>query len=129
MSFGFSLSDLAIAISILDDVYDRYKKSHRDYREFSREVDQVRENLEWAQEICQDTHWSTVQQKRIEGVTSDLAALVEDLSTFLKTYESLENGSGRTRDRLRYPLRKVEKFREHIMRSNVALSVSLNLIR
>ncbi|MCJ1465656.1 hypothetical protein MMC07_004275 [Pseudocyphellaria aurata] len=129
MSFGISPTDIATAISIVHKVYKTYKKSPDDYKLFSWEVEQVQETYKLAQEMCQDTHWSKGQQERFKSITSHLAALSQDLSTFVRKYGSLENGKGRRWDRVRYSLEEVENFRKQIMRSNFALLSFLNLIR
>lgn len=128
MSLGFSVSDIASAVSIIKHVYDTYSQSPKDYEVFSGEVRQVRSNFIKAQELSENTQWSSGDRTRLSSYASDLAVLTEDLSTFVERYKSLANGHGRTRDRMRWSPQEVEKFRHRITTLNSSLTIFLNLV-
>ncbi|MCJ1262776.1 hypothetical protein MMC22_002646 [Lobaria immixta] len=128
MSLGFSVGDITTAVSIVKHTYDRYNRSPNGYIIFSREVRQVCDNFKKAQELRDNSQWSTEDKTTLDGYISDIAALSEDLSAFAKKYRGLANGSGRTLDRIRWPEHEVEQLRQHIVTYNSSLSTFLVLI-
>lgn len=128
MSFGFSVGDITTAISIVKHTYERYNRSPNDYKAFSTEVRQVGDNFKKARELRDNNQWSTGDKTTLDRYIIDLATLLEDLSAFAKKYESLANGSGRTRDRIRWPEQEVEQLRKRIVTCNSSLSIFLNFV-
>lgn len=128
MSFGFSLSDIAIAISTVKGVYETYKNSPKDYKEFSTDARRLRDVLEKAQELCGNTCWRPQDKTGFENYIQDLTALSKELLTIVRDYESLASGSGRTRDRIRWSPQKVEDLRQRITRINSSFNIFVSLV-
>lgn len=129
MSLGFSVSDIGVAISLLKRLYNTYSKSPNDYKAFCNEVDQLHHTFEMVQDPYKYTHWSTGNRTILATYTSNLEDLLKDLSTFVKKYESLANGGGRTRDRVRWSPQDVDEFRRRILGINTALTTFILLVQ
>lgn len=128
MSFGFSVSDIAIAIATVKGVYEAYKDSPKDYKDFSTDVRQLCDNLEKARELCDKTHWSPEDKAGMTNYIQDLKNLSEELRTIAKEYESLASGRGRTRDRIRWPPQEAIYLRKRIMSINSSFNIFVGLI-
>lgn len=125
--FGFSVSDLALAISFCKDLYEVYSKSPHDYKEFCQEVLQVQRLLKMTKGLYRDPRLNTGSRDWLNGFRSDSVKLTRDLSAFVKKYESLANGNGRTRDRIRWSPQEVDRFRKRIEQLNTSLTIFVGL--
>ncbi|MCJ1424591.1 hypothetical protein MMC29_002479 [Sticta canariensis] len=129
MSFGFSVGDIATAIVTVKDVYEAYKNSPKDYKDFSTVARQLCDVLEKARELCDNTHWSPGDKEKMNNYIQDLTDLSKDLRAIAKKYESLASGSGRTRDRIRWPPQEVINLRQSITNMNSLFSTFVSLVR
>ena len=128
MSFGFSVGDIAAAIVTVKDVYEAYKNSPKDYKDFSTVARQLCDVLEKARELCDNTHWSSADKARMNSYIQDLTDISKDLRTIVKKYESLASGSGRTRDRIRWPPQEVIILRQRITSINSLFNTFVSLV-
>lgn len=126
--FGFSVSDIAFAISYCKNLYEVYSKSPHDYKEFCQQVLRVQQILKMTQGLYRNPQLSTEHRSWLNGFDSELVKLTQDLSIFVKKYEGLANGHGRTRDRIRWPQQEVDHFRKRIERSNLELNTFIGLV-
>jgi len=115
MSFGISISDLALILNGLVRVYETIKGAPRNFAELLAEYKLFSASVQHALALVDSgVAVSAEQQRSARLIFKRCSTTLKGLKTFLFTARSLEKGSPRLRDMLRVTPEQVSEWKSRI---------------
>lgn len=123
MSFGFSVSDLVLAVQIAHNLWQEAQDAPGAFRAVSAEVASLKLVLQDVQETVTSRDIELAKQAELGQLVDGCNGVLTELQTLLHKYKSLGTQSKRTWDRLRWGKEPIEKIRLRLV-SHVSLLTS-----
>ena len=120
MSFGFSVSDVAVCVQLAQKVWRGCREAPRDFRAVCIEVASLHLVLNEARETAHDL--SASKGEDLKQLINGCKSVLQELEELLQRYKSLGTQSKRTWDRLRWSKRPIKDIRQRLISSTASLT-------
>ena len=115
MSFGLSISDIALCLGLAHKLWHQARDAPGDFQAISAEVASLELVLKEVQDSMQNYVLSQSKQAELTLLLTGCRGVLVDLEALLNKYHGLGTQSRRTWDRLRWGREPVEKIRSRLI--------------